>query len=306
MFDRVGLKTGAKAQLNGNLQPCILVVLVFLAIDLAVSYATSKINVPLVGLIVPGVLSIAVSYFFLAFNKATSAQIDNLASTNDCAGGNLDANCACKKNVISFQTFIDGFELWLQGFLGFLWQALWIFLWSLLFIVPGIVKAIAYSQTMYILAENSHIPVRKALRMSIAMTRGHKADLFLLELSFIGWIILSALSAGVLFVVYVGPYYFVTMTKAYQYLKEEALRSGTLAKEDFEDGANYTNANCAQGANATTNNAQTQTNCTNANVYAGTNCAQGATSSSADDASAVQKLDAPSNQLTEEITKDKE
>ena len=134
-----------------------------------------------------------------------------------------------------FSTFIDGFSNYIKGILGILWFFIWYFLWTLLFIIPGIIKAIAYSQMFYILAENPNISVSKAMRMSIEMTKGHKADIFMTYLSFIGWFLLSCLTCGILFI-WTVPYIQLTFVNVYQYLKSEALRTGSLTQADFDEG----------------------------------------------------------------------
>lgn len=68
--------------------------------------------------------------------------------------------------------------------------------WSLLFVIPGIVAGYSYAMAPYIMAEDPNCTAMEAIRRSKAMMNGHKMDLFLLELSFIGWAILSAFTLG--------------------------------------------------------------------------------------------------------------
>ena len=84
-------------------------------------------------------------------------------------------------------------EYWQDGILGILYQMLWIFLWSLLFFIPGIVKTFSYSMTFFVLVENPGIGVKKAMDISKILTNGHKSDLFVMNLSFCGWMILAYL-----------------------------------------------------------------------------------------------------------------
>ena len=104
-------------------------------------------------------------------------------------------------------------------------QGLFIFLWALLFIIPGIIKAFQYILVPYILAENPDIEWRRALELSRKMTDGCKFDIFVLQLSFFGWYLLGliALVIGTLFV---GPYYEGTMAELYATLRLKALESG--------------------------------------------------------------------------------
>ncbi len=90
-------------------------------------------------------------------------------------------------------------------------------LWSMLFYIPGIIKAISYSQAMYIAAENPGIGALEAINRSKAMMNGHKMELFKLMLSFIGWIILGAFTFGLLYI-WLVPYMSTTMAIFYKNL----------------------------------------------------------------------------------------
>lgn len=81
-----------------------------------------------------------------------------------------------------------------QGFAQKFLRGLYCFLWGLLFIIPGIVKAYSYAMTPYIMAENPDMSAQDALRASMELMDGHKGELFWLRLTFIGWDILAALT----------------------------------------------------------------------------------------------------------------
>ncbi|MDQ6419347.1 DUF975 family protein [Paenibacillus sp. LHD-117] len=112
------------------------------------------------------------------------------------------------------------------------WRGLLNFLWYLLLIIPGIVKFYAYSQVPYILADNPNIGYKRAVRLSSQMTRGHKFRIFVLDLSFIGWILLGflALFVGVLFVL---PYINATKAELYLKLREGALENDLTTEEEL-------------------------------------------------------------------------
>lgn len=131
-----------------------------------------------------------------------------------------------------FGDYIKGFSAWLEGFLGFLWYSLWIFLWSLLFFIPGIVKAYSYSQMFLIMAEYPKVGVTRAMRLSKILTKGYKGDLFIMSLSFLGWEILSALTFGIL-KLWLTPYKSMSFVNAYHALKAHAIKAGDLTEEDF-------------------------------------------------------------------------
>jgi len=80
-----------------------------------------------------------------------------------------------------------------------------VFLWTLLFIIPGIIAAYRYSMATYIMAENPDIGIVEAVNMSKELMNGHKADLFVLELSFFGWCLLGLMTCGIL-LLWVTPY----------------------------------------------------------------------------------------------------
>ncbi|MGN7763818.1 DUF975 family protein [Paenibacillus sp. 22594] len=81
--------------------------------------------------------------------------------------------------------------------LTMLWSGFLNFLWFLLLIIPGIIKSYAYSQVPYILAGNPNIGYKRAVELSRQMTHGHKFNMFVLDLSFIGWILLGLLALGI-------------------------------------------------------------------------------------------------------------
>ena len=120
---------------------------------------------------------------------------------------------------------------------GILWMALWIFLWywpSIFTLgILMIVKALSYSMTPYILAECPDVTAKEALKLSIRMTNGHKGKLFVAQLSFIGWILLSMLTLFILMLFHVGPYMSTTMAGYYVELKKEALDKGVIRPEEF-------------------------------------------------------------------------
>lgn len=94
------------------------------------------------------------------------------------------------------------------------------FLWLLLLIVPGIIKALSYSMAPFILAENDClITPTEAIHESMRIMEGHKSDLFVLTLSFIGWWLLSIITCGVA-LIYVAPYYRATLTEFYNSIKD--------------------------------------------------------------------------------------
>lgn len=96
---------------------------------------------------------------------------------------------------------------------------LYTFLWTLLFIVPGIIKGYEYRMIPYILAENPGIDMKEAFAMTKQMMDGDKANAFVLDLSFIGWNLLGVLTCCILTIFYVAPYEYLTNAQLYEVLK---------------------------------------------------------------------------------------
>lgn len=101
------------------------------------------------------------------------------------------------------------------------WRELKIFLWSLLFVIPGIIKSYEYSMVPYILAENPQISSERAFELSKKMTHGEKWKIFVLDLSFIGWRILGVLCCCV-GEIFLQPYVEATYAELYQVMREKA------------------------------------------------------------------------------------
>lgn len=94
-------------------------------------------------------------------------------------------------------------------------------LWTLLFIIPGIVKGYSYAMTYYILADNPNLAPTEAIDMSKKMMHGNKWRLFCLDCSFIGWYLLSILTFGIL-LLWIVPYNMMAHAQFYESLKGEA------------------------------------------------------------------------------------
>ncbi|MDF2612996.1 MAG: hypothetical protein K0S71_782 [Clostridia bacterium] len=112
------------------------------------------------------------------------------------------------------------------------YRAVLVFLWTLLLIVPGIIKSYAYSMVPYILADNPQIDYKKAIDLSNKMTMGEKLNMWVLDLSFIGWYLLGALACGI-GVIFVTPYDNATKAELYVTLRRKALQNGLFSYEEL-------------------------------------------------------------------------
>lgn len=169
---------------------------------------------------------------------------------------------------VSLKVFFEGFNKWGRGILTGLWQLLWYVIWVIAITVIGIaamiplflilpdtvesfelvyllsmllaivcsifviVKAIEYSHHFYLVAEFPELGIRKALRISILITKGHRADIFITHLTFIGYYLLSIITLG-LAQVWFKPYTDMTFVNIYHALLKDALETGKINPEDL-------------------------------------------------------------------------
>ena len=114
-----------------------------------------------------------------------------------------------------FSDLFSQFSRFGQGFAQMFLRGLYVFLWSLLFVIPGIIKSYSYAMTPFIMAENPNMTASEAIAVSKVIMDGHKWELFCLEFSFIGWMFLSVLSCGIGFL-FLTPYMNAAMTAFYK------------------------------------------------------------------------------------------
>lgn len=126
-----------------------------------------------------------------------------------------------------FHDLFSQFHRFGQGFAQLFLRILYTVLWSLLLIIPGIIKGYGYTMTPFIMADNPQMSATEAIRASTQLMKGHKMELFLLELTFIGWQLLCILSLGIGFL-WLNPY----MNAAYAAFYRQILRERRYAIED--------------------------------------------------------------------------
>ncbi len=114
-------------------------------------------------------------------------------------------------------------------------------LWTMLFFVPGVIKACEYAAINYILAVRPDIDRKEAHRLSKILMNGNKWDFFVLQLSFLGWRLLSSLTFGILYYLYVNPYEQATYVEFFSDLRLQALAKGKITLNDIPD-YNYYNS----------------------------------------------------------------
>lgn len=190
-MNRAELKAKAKAQLQGKLGKVFICMLIVFAISLVLG-------------MIPGIGGIASFIITPPLSIGMILVWLDMTYGKDPEPGTL------------FKGFnYTGKSIWLT-----ILVAVFTFLWALLLYIPGIIKALSYSMSYYILAENPNMTAREALNESKRITNGHKMDLFVLGLSFIPWILLVTVTCGIA-AVYVVPYMELAMTNFYHEIKAQ-------------------------------------------------------------------------------------
>ncbi|MFL0194301.1 DUF975 family protein [Clostridium sp. WILCCON 0269] len=132
-----------------------------------------------------------------------------------------------RKEYFKFENLFDGFQNLGSAIILQILIGIFVFLWSLLLIIPGIIAIYRYAMSFYILYDNPDIGASEALNKSKEMMKGYKWKLFCLHFSFIGWVILSVLTLGIGFL-WLTPYINTSNANFYQNLKDSSLDSSTL------------------------------------------------------------------------------
>lgn len=225
-MNRIGLKNASKQCLQDTSSSPVKVTLIYLVILYVINILENAVtNGPITGI----------------FNMLYSSDSDLAALQNLVANSSRIGLVNLLSILIGFVTTIFGYGFILyclrlsrgtaQGFSDItealpvsakiVWLTIimdvFIFLWSLLFIIPGIVAAYRYRMAPFVLMDNPQLTAREALNISKRITQGHKMDLFLLDLSFIGWHLLCAMTLGILYI-WKLPYIETTYAHAYNWM----------------------------------------------------------------------------------------
>lgn len=250
MLDRVQLKMEAKAITKNAKVSAYLFTLLYLAIGLALDgldWLVSGGTRNDVVTYMENYMGVDVSVYLnspLSLPTAVSGFISivvSLVAVVLSAGYILYAMNVRKGLETPYSTMFDGFLFVGKIILLQIVISIFVFLWSLLFIIPGIIAGYRYRFALYNLCENPEMGVMEALNMSKAQTRGHKWELFVLDLSWIGWNILCALTLGILSI-WITPYIQQTDIGYFQAIKEmsgigyQSPRDDEFRSDDRFDG----------------------------------------------------------------------
>ncbi len=113
----------------------------------------------------------------------------------------------------------EGFKNYGHKVVTTLVKDIFLCLWYMLFFIPGVIKTYSYKMVPYILADNPELSATEVITRSREMMNGHKMKAFLLDLSFIGWILLGMITCGLVWVFWTGPYMYSSYAALYEELK---------------------------------------------------------------------------------------
>ena len=125
-----------------------------------------------------------------------------------------------RRQGASLSKLFEGFSRFGDSLVLFLLMDIFIFLWSLLLVIPGIIKMYSYSMSWFVLHDRPDLTGNEARKRSMYLMKGHKWRLFCLDFSFLGWYLLSALTLGIL-AFWVTPYHMTARAEFYQELLAE-------------------------------------------------------------------------------------
>lgn len=206
-------KNVALASLKGHWAPSVvasIVLMAFAYVLIGPYIVTYELTInqmpvnPVFALVALAVYILGMPLVFMPFNVGYTYAANRLVLETD---GRMTGNI-----------FRDGFGRWGRNVWGMFLMTLFTTLWSLLLIIPGFIKYYAYAMTPYILIDNPELSANQAINLSIKMMKGHKLDLFILHLSFIGWIFLGIVTFGV-GLLWVMPYMMTAQAAFYEDVK---------------------------------------------------------------------------------------
>lgn len=218
-MDRKTIKQNAKEMIKGNKLQFLLIVLITFGISVGVAIIgvmAITIMTAIVMMIIPGDKVIGMYTLSMIINL-----ISSIISFVLSAAANMSI-CYASLNVYdvgvcNISEFSYGYRNIKQAW-GIFWrQGVFTYLWSLLFVIPGIIKSISYSQAMYIALDNPDMSSKECIKMSMDIMKGNKIRYIIMGLSFIGWSLLIPVTLG-LISIWLYPYILVSYAGFYREL----------------------------------------------------------------------------------------
>ena len=130
------------------------------------------------------------------------------------------SNARGEEDPFNVSRMFDGYRDFVRIFTTILLTQIYILLWTLLLIIPGIIKSLSYAMTPFVLRDNPEMKNNAAIELSMKLMDGHKGELFWLYLTFIGWGILCILTLGIGYF-WLAPYMQASMAQFYEEVKAE-------------------------------------------------------------------------------------
>lgn len=207
-MDAPGLRLKARESLKGNYWPAVAVAFVAAIFGaLMVNGGSYSLNIEKRATDLFGDLpTIVKTYLMIAAGGAGALSLVKLI-----LGGVVQLGYAQyllkqqDREIHSVKDLFSQFDRFGQGFLQAFLRGLYTFLWTLLFIIPGIVKSFAYAMTPFLMAEDPNLTAKEAIKLSQEKMMGHKGELFWLSLTFFGWSLLATLTGGIGYI-FLNPY----------------------------------------------------------------------------------------------------
>lgn len=214
MFDIAEVKTRGREAFKKNYWPCVGASILLSIVTAGSAWMTtsqansSSIDLQTTGLTNAETAALAMALLSLMMVSLVVSVVLHIFLSNPLKVG---CNRFFKANVenppASFGTISEGFGNYLHVFLTLFLSDLFIALWSLLLIVPGVMKAYSYRLVPFIIKDNPELGSMEVLKRSEEMMKGNRWQAFLFDLSFLGWWLLSAITLNIAGVFYVQPYY---------------------------------------------------------------------------------------------------
>ncbi len=189
MMDNYSIRSRSREFMEGKWKTCALIMLIFCIVCGGVGAIPGAGFI--ISLLIGGPLALSLAYIFLRITRGEDVTVEMI---------------------------FKGFEDYSRSLVAMLLTTVYIILWSLLLLVPGIIAGLSYSMTYFILSENPNISASEAITMSKEMMRGHKTELALLAVSFLGWFLLGIITCGIA-MLWVGSYYYTAIAIFYQEIK---------------------------------------------------------------------------------------
>lgn len=207
------LRADARERLKGNWGTAVLSFLIYTLLIVAAEGSgyivgdLMSILGTIVFVVIYGPLQYGLNNIFLKINRREKSQVEDMFT-------GFSENVSQKISVgVSIYVFT--------------------FLWSLLFIIPGIIASYSYSMTYFIIKDNPNLNSSEAIKKSKEMMKGHKMELFCLDLTFFGWMLLSILTLGI-GLLWLVPYMETTHARFY----EELVGTPVMNEGDNTSSAN--------------------------------------------------------------------